>query len=217
MRFTSYWHFGLWYWSLSNLYNGAGHNLRLLWLCSRQKWVLRLLDATWDIWGNRKICFSSSRVTLVSIKWWSPALLVVLFKLYSDIAFTVGGYGTDRQNETKHWFHGQTEVLDLNTQKWRIQAAYPFASDIATAPTLYHSSSFLVFGGINSSPHFLSTIARYTPATDKWEKLGNLQTPRSNSAVVTIRSGSFLIIGGESGVDRYYPTYFPDDYVERWV
>ena len=83
----------------------------------------------------------------------TPALVAVLFKLYSDIAFTVGGYGSDRQNETKHWFHGQTEVLDLNTQKWRIQAAYPFASDIATAPTLYHSSSFLVFGGISFKYH----------------------------------------------------------------
>ena len=137
------------------------------------------------------------------------------------MAFIVGGVGSDRhydykspQNDTKLVFNGQTELLDLNTQKWQIRATYPFASDIFGAPTVYHSSSFLVFGGINSSPHFLSTIARYTPATDKWEKLGNLQTPRSNSAVVTIRSGSFLIIGGE-GVDRYYPTYIPDDYVER--
>ena len=104
------------------------------------------------------------------------------------MAFVVGGYGS--------LWHANTELLDLDTQKWQTGATYPFATEICTAPTLYHSSSFFVFGGYVSGGSHLSTIARYSPSTDKWEKLGNLQSKRTHSAAVSIPGNSFLVVGG---------------------
>ena len=89
-----------------------------------------------------------------------------------------------------------TELLNLDTQQWQTRTAYPFAAKIRSTPTLYHDSAFLVFGAPVKNG-LDSTIARYTPSKDKWEKLGNLQSARTLSAVVPI-SGAFLVIGGKN-------------------
>lgn len=85
--------------------------------------------------------------------------------------------------------------MDLNTQKWQTRAIYPFASKFSVAATLNHEFTFLVFGGYSAGESHPSAIARYTPSTDKWEKLGDLHSARTMSAVVLIFD-SFLVIGG---------------------
>lgn len=117
---------------------------------------------------------------------------------------TYGHHQTRLASSTKYAFavggwvpsHPHTELLDLHTKKWQRRASYPYADDIRDAPLLYYQSTFIIFGGyISRNPRATSVIARFSPATNQWTKLGDLLTYKSHHTAIQV-PGSFLIVGG---------------------
>lgn len=95
-------------------------------------------------------------------------------------------------------YHPHTEMLDLNTKTWSTRASYPYTDDISNAPILFHKSFFIIFGGYKRDSSKSDIIAKYTPATNQWTKLGILRRLRSHHDAVEA-PGFFLIVGAGNG------------------
>lgn len=110
--------------------------------------------------------------------------------MFKDVAIAVGSFLGQVGNAV--------EMLDLATWSWVEKDPYPFALTVNNAPIIkfFDKEEFLMLGGWGGSGR-MSRIAHYNPVTDKWQRKGNLQNPRSTFGV-TIIPGGLLIMGGES-------------------
>ena len=91
----------------------------------------------------------------------------------------------------------ETELLRIADWTWERRAKYPFAKYIRFHASVMHDQMFYVFGGYGKiDEHWIdfSTIAKYKPDSDKWTKVGDLNTARFyHDAIVS--QGAFLIVG----------------------
>ena len=87
-----------------------------------------------------------------------------------------------------------TELLDIQSETWRIRASYPYFSGVRANLLFYYQQSYIVFGGYDNGSRS-SIIVQYNPASNSWKKLGDMIVARSLHT--GIRSlNSFYIYGG---------------------
>lgn len=80
--------------------------------------------------------------------------------------------------------------------------SYPYGDFIFFAPVVGFKDDFYVFGGYVDYEE-ASTIARFSPQTQAWTRLGDLLHRRDGHAVV-VSADQFLVVGGYS--DGSVPT-----------
>ena len=86
--------------------------------------------------------------------------------------------------------HAKTELFDLSSRRWRIQADYPFHDSIYLAPTIFINDQFFVFGGESKQDgrlNSVNTIAGFNPTWNKWSKMGELKEARYGHNVIQAR------------------------------
>ena len=80
--------------------------------------------------------------------------------------------------------HNKAELYFNSTSSWKSLASYPFYEQVWDFQILAHSDFFTVFGGLAKDDVSLTSfkatniIANFSPAFNKWVKLGFLQYAR---------------------------------------
>ena len=100
--------------------------------------------------------------------------------------------------------HNKAELYSHSTLSWKTKTSYPFHWTIQAFEILAESDSFILFGGLypyqraDLSTGFYETdiIAKFNPGSNKWTKLGNLQTRRHAFSVIEIKT-KYLVMGGQ--------------------
>ena len=89
-----------------------------------------------------------------------------------------------------------TETMNVGTWKWKVRKSYPYDKQIYRARSVYYEDKFVVFGGMTTKGES-SLVTAFIPASNSWQKLGNLKSKRADTAVIEINH-KFLVIGGNS-------------------
>ena len=92
--------------------------------------------------------------------------------------------------------------MELSTNTWTVRKNYSFERQIYNAKSLYNSGEFIVFGGYDGYDP-ISRIASFNPKKDEWKILGNMNTARSQAAVI-LKNDEFLVAGGYTITGEYY-------------
>ena len=87
-----------------------------------------------------------------------------------------------------------TSTSTSDSVQWRSLPAPPLKSSAAIAV----SGSVLAIGGYDNESKYNTTTAIhvYQPATNSWEKVGDLPSPRSACSSTLLPSGEILVAGG---------------------
>ena len=89
-----------------------------------------------------------------------------------------------------------TETMKISSWKWKVRKSYPYDKQIYRARSVYYEDKFIVFGGMTTKGES-SLVTAFIPASNSWQKLGNLKSKRADTAVIEIYH-KFLVIGGNS-------------------
>ena len=90
--------------------------------------------------------------------------------------------------------NAKTEILS-GAWSWTESTTYPFHESISYSPILFLRSTFYVFGGYTDKE--VSTIATFNPKSEKWTKLGDLETARNAHGVIAFQD-YLLVLGGNN-------------------
>lgn len=110
--------------------------------------------------------------------------------------------------------HNRAELYTFATGEWSATAAYPFRPEISWPGLVEMGGDFYSFGGlqrygVDMYGDMMNEIARFSPRSNKWTQLGQLNVARE-SAAVTIINNAFYIVGGgterPSNWDKVTPT-----------
>ena len=97
-----------------------------------------------------------------------------------------------------HSGNSELEVLKLNSWSWETKAAYPLTNGIFGYASVYFHDKLYIFSGIFSrAPFETDLIFSYTPETNKWLPVGNLNTGFRyyHNAIVT---NDYILVAGGS-------------------
>ena len=86
--------------------------------------------------------------------------------------------------------------MKISSWKWKVRKSYPYDKQIYRARSVYYEDKFIVFGGMTTKGES-SLVTAFIPASNSWQKLGNLKSKRADTAVIEIYH-KFLVIGGNS-------------------
>ena len=113
----------------------------------------------------------------------------------SDTTLAVGSSDNSYRvaSETSHNY---AEMYFHSTSSWKNQTSYEFHETIFGFQILAYSDFFILFGGGSDGYiRITDVIAKFNPNSNKWSKMGNLQTQRFGLGVIKINE-KFLVMGG---------------------
>ena len=96
--------------------------------------------------------------------------------------------------------HNYAEMYSHSTSSWKNQTSYEFYEAIMGFKLLAYSDFFILFGGMTDEEP-TDVIAKFDPNSNKWSKMGNLQTRRFGLGVIEINE-KFLVMGGTGEPDQ---------------
>jgi N-acetylneuraminic acid mutarotase len=112
--------------------------------------------------------------------------------------YVIGGYGPDYDMSASGTM---TEELDIASNTWTVKAAMPTSRGDVSAVAI--GGEIYVVGGWSQSvypanPDPLTTLEKYSPATDTWTVLPAMFVPRGDAAVVVADGpdGPMLMVAG---------------------
>merc|ERR1711892_318746 len=92
--------------------------------------------------------------------------------------------------------HVKAEYFDM--KEWKVTKKYPFSDVVYWAPLVVYAEQIYVFGGQGQNQRAtadLNTIARFSPLSHSWSKVGELLSPRYGHGAI-IDMGNAVIVGG---------------------
>lgn len=112
------------------------------------------------------------------------------------------------------------EVYDPATNKWSKVAQLPTPRGDAKCANL--NEQLYVVGGFNDAVNFTGAVEAFDPVTGRWEKKAPLNRARGDLAVVSMKDGRLLALGGErsNGTRNEIATHDVEEYIaqhDTWV
>lgn len=116
--------------------------------------------------------------------------------------YIVGGHQGQEHTYPPESFMDTVQVFDQDTKNWTTLAPRPVKAHgygvVADGPHLYAFGGFTYSADHKPEWKSIPDIHRYDSRTNEWEKIGELETPRSSNAVVQIGRKVYLAGGWDS-------------------
>jgi N-acetylneuraminic acid mutarotase len=109
-----------------------------------------------------------------------------------DELYVAGGWNTSSEDQTR------LEVYDFDTGKWRRGPDMRFARNHVVGAAA--SGKFYAVGGhvhLFITDQVFSYVERFDPKANRWERVADLNPPRSGAGVTTV-DGRLVVFGGEA-------------------
>ncbi len=110
-----------------------------------------------------------------------------------DMCYYMGGYGAD--GYTKDVYRVSLPALISQVKSRRIDPETISPLNVKCSTPLSIGGHLLAFGGWLSGSA-VTSIQHYQPDTNKWVKVGDMPSPRSNCTCAVTNNGDILIAGG---------------------
>ena len=93
--------------------------------------------------------------------------------------------------------HAKTEILNFSTWRWKNSLPYLNYTEIYSFATFFFRYGFYVVGG-RTKNEILSTVTTFNPMTEKWTRIGDLNSPRYDHTIDVISDKVYIIGGSET-------------------
>ena len=157
--------------------------------------------------GGRKL--STVEILDTDLRQWSSAtslphpMYVASITVCGDLLYLLGGYDQNDRTPSVLTYsitdllHQQQETAN-QPAVWRRAADAPYY--VSTAVSV--GGQLLAIGGRDEALKDTSAIVAYNPASDSWQDMGHMTTPRSWPLVALLPSNELIVAGGIGGVNE---------------